>query len=58
MLIFVSIVMTAIFSFSAGRIAYDPTINKPLKWESTSKLEQVYDVASLTAPLTMVNTEK
>jgi hypothetical protein len=53
MLIFVTIVMTAIFSFSAGRIAYDPTIKKPLKLESVSKLDTVYDVAE-----TKINIEK
>lgn len=46
MLIFVSIVMTAIFSFSAGRIVYDPTLKQPSKIVSVSPLDTVIDVAS------------
>lgn len=45
MLVFVAIVMSSIFSFSMGRIAYDPTINKPLKIERVSSLDKVYDIA-------------
>jgi hypothetical protein len=50
MLIPVVIWMVAIFSFSAGKIVYDKCPNVP-PVVSTSKLDQVYDVASLTAPI-------
>lgn len=45
LLAFVAVWMSLIAGFSAGRIAYDPTIKKPLKLERVSKLDTVYDVA-------------
>jgi hypothetical protein len=52
-LAFVAVWMSLIFGFSAGRIAYDPTIKKPLKIEHVSQLDTVYDVAE-----TKINIEK
>lgn len=49
-LTFVVIWMVSIFSFSVGKIVYQcPLQSAPIV--SVSKLDQVYDVASLTAPI-------
>jgi hypothetical protein len=53
MLPFVIVWMSLIFGFSAGKIAYDPTISKPLKTASISQLDTVYSVAD-----TRINIEK
>lgn len=44
-LIAVVIIMSSIFSFSVGKIVYDPTI-KTDKVTTVSQLDKVYDVAS------------
>ena len=46
MLPFVIVWMSLIFGFSAGKMAYDPTISKPSKTASNSQLDKVYDVAT------------
>lgn len=52
-LAFVVVWMSLIFGFSAGKIAYDPTISKPLKLSQNSTLDTVYSVAD-----TKINIEK
>lgn len=43
--------MVSIFSFSAGKIVYDNCPKQAAPVVNASKLDQIYDVASLTAPV-------
>lgn len=53
MLPFVIVWMSLIFGFSAGKMAYDPTISKTPKVALNSTLDTVYSVAD-----TKINIEK